>query len=365
MNTATNVNLPTPDFSFPEPFRCVAGLRPFRKDGYRLEVDRSAASSGKFLVHNYGHGGAGITLSWGSASQVRDLVRAHLATSTDRKVAVLGSGVMGLTVAILLLELGLEVTIYAKQFWSDTTSAIAGGQWAVSKVDHPNAAQFKDIVEVSYRTFKDSIGKGFGVSDRPNYATASGSPNLDIVLQISPGLIPPPQRLPRLPFEHHTKPGWVYQTLLVEPPIFLKRLDDDLRARNVPFVTRTFSTVADVLALQENIIVNCTGLGSKKIWNDQQLQPIKGQLALLPGQPALNYLYGQNGYMFPRTDVVVIGGSFELDFTTTDPDPDFCKLLVDYMKGQFGKGPEIPLPDIHIHHPDNLPKAAPGAIAVA
>ena len=362
MNTTAEVNLPTPDFSFPEPLRCVAGLRPFRSSGYRLESEKPAGSPHKFIVHNYGHGGAGITLSWGAASKVHDIVRDHLPTTSDRTVAVLGSGVMGLTAATLLLGLGVQVTIYAQKFWNGTTSAVAGGQWAASIVNFSDRTQFKEILEISYRTFKASIGNGFGVSERANYASTP-SHNLDIVEELSPGLLPPRKHLQRLPFEHHTSDGYVYQTLLIEPPIFLKRLDDDLRAKGVNCVSRTFSNVADVLALNENIIVNCTGLGPKKIWNDQALQPIKGQLALLPAQPRLRYLYGQNGYMFPRDDAVVIGGSFETDFTSPDPDPVFCKGLVDYMKGQFGQGPQVPIPDAHIHHPDNLPNLAAAEIA--
>jgi D-amino-acid oxidase len=355
----TGQNLPTPDFSYPEPLSCVAGLRPYRNGSYRLEAERR---SDKLIFHNYGHGGAGITLSWGCASKVRDVVRGHLAASADRRVAVLGSGVMGLTAATLLLDLGATVTIYAQDFWKDTTSRKAGGQWAASIVEYGNKrTEFKEILETSYNTFKASIPSGFGVSERPNY-TKTRSHNLEIVLQLSPDLIPPAHPLARMPFEDHTYPGFVYQTLLIEPPIFLARLDADLRARNVRFVAKTFSDAADVLAtVPEKIIVNCTGLGSKKIWNDAQLAPIKGQLALLPAQSQLKYLYGQDGYMFPRADAVVIGGSYEDTFSNADPDPAYCKLLVDYMKGLFGKGPRIPIPDWHIHHPDNLPRIAPGA----
>ncbi|HEY6254502.1 MAG TPA: FAD-dependent oxidoreductase, partial [Xanthobacteraceae bacterium] len=217
---------------------------------------------------------------------------------------------------------------------------------------------FKEILEVAYNTFKSSIPDGFGVSEQPNY-TKTPSHNLEIVLELSPDLIPAPQPLARMPFENHTYPGFMYQTLLIEPPIFLARLDADLRARNVQFVPRTFSDAADVLTLPEKIIVNCSGLGSKKLWNDAQMAPIKGQLAMLPAQPRLQYLYGQDGYLFPRADAVVIGGSYEDTFTSPDPDPAYCTLLVDYMKGLFGKGPRIPIPDWHIHHPNNLPKLAP------
>src|ERR1700676_3695136 len=127
-------NLPTPDFTFDPSASgaCIAGVRPYRNVSYRLDAE---TISQKFFVHNYGHGGAGITLSWGCASLVRDIVRGHLASSGDRTVAVLGSGVMGLAAATLLAELDVTVTIYAQDFWQDTTSRKAGGQWAASIVE--------------------------------------------------------------------------------------------------------------------------------------------------------------------------------------------------------------------------------------
>ena len=59
---------------------------------------RAEGLGDKTLVHNYGHGGAGITLSWGSS---------HLATTLGLgrhrgAVAVLGAGIMGLTTARLV-----------------------------------------------------------------------------------------------------------------------------------------------------------------------------------------------------------------------------------------------------------------------
>ena len=71
----TTPSLPTPDFTFdPDlPGACIAGVRPYRNGSYRLDAE---TISDKFIVHNYGHGGAGITLSWGCAAKVRDIVKA-------------------------------------------------------------------------------------------------------------------------------------------------------------------------------------------------------------------------------------------------------------------------------------------------
>ena len=52
--------------------RVVAGLRPYRAEGFVVRAERLA---GKLLVHNYGHGGGGVTLSWGTAEMAADRAR--------------------------------------------------------------------------------------------------------------------------------------------------------------------------------------------------------------------------------------------------------------------------------------------------
>ena len=89
------------------------------------------------------------------------------------------------------------------------------------------------------------------------------------------------------------------------------------------------------------------------------MSPIKGQLAMLPPQPALQYLYGQDGYMFPRSDHVVIGGTFEVGVNNERPNKAVCRSLVDHIASLFGRAPVKPLPEIHIHHPLHAPFVNP------
>lgn len=51
----------------------LVGIRPFRKIGIRLETERTA--DGRLLIHNYGHGGCGLSLSWGCAHKVFELAQ--------------------------------------------------------------------------------------------------------------------------------------------------------------------------------------------------------------------------------------------------------------------------------------------------
>ena len=50
----------------------VVGIRPFRLGGIRLELDEQCKSG--ILIHNYGHGGSGFSLSWGCAARVKELI---------------------------------------------------------------------------------------------------------------------------------------------------------------------------------------------------------------------------------------------------------------------------------------------------
>ena len=57
--------------SSPRVLRDRVGLRPFRKSGVRLEKEK--LRDGRTVIHNYGHGGSGFTLSWGCAENVSKL----------------------------------------------------------------------------------------------------------------------------------------------------------------------------------------------------------------------------------------------------------------------------------------------------
>ncbi|WP_333605303.1 FAD-dependent oxidoreductase [Novosphingobium sp.] len=297
---------PDPDFTWdPQTGDWAVGVRPWRAGTFRLELE---TTGGKHLVHNYGHGGAGITMSWGCAVEVRDIVR-HTGIKKGATVAVVGAGVMGLTCAVVLLEAGYAVNIYAAKM-KDTTSDRAGGQWAPSIVEFlpGERARFDRILKTAFDQHKQRIGKGFGVSERTNFCKVR-SHGLD--LASSSGAIPAPRQWASLPFEHMNGPGWSYETLLVEPPIFLPKLRADLQG-HVAWVEGEIKDKQALLRLPPKVIINCTGYGARKLLGDRAVEPRKGLLALLPAQANLDYLFSNgSSYVFPRADHVVVGGSFE------------------------------------------------------
>src|SRR5437868_14807498 len=132
--------LANPDFSRLRPSDpYVVRIRPHRRGGARLELESAPLQSSggkKYVIHNYGHGGGGITLSWGCAAAATDLVQRAIALASQAKltpsVAVLGTGVIGLTTATELRRQWptLPIAVYAKDLdVRATTSFVAGGQF--------------------------------------------------------------------------------------------------------------------------------------------------------------------------------------------------------------------------------------------
>jgi glycine/D-amino acid oxidase-like deaminating enzyme len=122
----------------------VIGIRPHREGGVCLKLEDEPIPSRfgpKFVIHNYGHGGAGITLSFGCASviaeHVQTVMRDMRRSKTPPSVAVIGSGVIGLTVAAALRRRWrkLPIAVYAKELdVRKTTSFIAAGQFGPSGI---------------------------------------------------------------------------------------------------------------------------------------------------------------------------------------------------------------------------------------
>ncbi|HVQ06951.1 MAG TPA: FAD-dependent oxidoreductase [Allosphingosinicella sp.] len=315
--------------------RTVAGLRPYRAAGF---VVRAETLGDKRLVHNYGHGGAGITLSWGT-SRLATLLGLH---GHQGPVAVLGAGVMGLTTARLAQEAGFPVTLYAKALPPDTTSNIAGGQWSPfghyrdSAVTPEWRAQFAAALDYSWRRFQIMIGDDYGIRWLPTYVDASddeddGPSPLDAYH---------PGRRVLAANEHPFALDRVvrFETMYVETGRFLRQLSRDVEAAGGTIRVREFATPADVAALPERLVFNCTGLGAGALFGDAGIQPVRGQLAILLPQPEVRYAFtGEAGYMFPRADGILLGGTFERGVWETNTEPEAIARILDRHQRLFGQ----------------------------
>jgi glycine/D-amino acid oxidase-like deaminating enzyme len=306
--------------------RTIAGLRPFRPSGF---VVRGEKLGDKTVIHNYGHGGAGITLSWGTAQ----LAVEEAAKVETREAAVIGCGVVGLSTARLLQQRGYAVTIYAKAMPPDTTSNVAGGLWdPVTVYDQARVTpefyrQFGEAGRFAFRRYQSMTGETYGVRWLPYYLLSRDSPRRlappeNPNSQIEP-LYPEAKQLTRE--EHPFDVPYAYRrdTMLIEPAIYLNALMRDFYLAGGRIVVREFAEARDLMALRESLIFNCTGLGARTLFGDEELIPVRGQLSFLLPQPEVDYMTAGPGdiYMFPRRDGILLGGTHERGESSLEPDP--------------------------------------------
>lgn len=318
--------------------RTLAGLRPFRPAGFVVRAERLGD---KALIHNYGHGGGGVTLSWGSSELAAELAD----RSGHRKFAVIGSGVMGLTTARRLQDRGYGVTIYTRDLPPDTTSNIAGGHWSPTSVFEPAAAspafraQFDRAARLAHRWFQNMAGPRYGVRWLDNYVLRQSPPRSVHGASSGIGDLFPDAEVFG-PGEHPFGAPYVerYVTMMVEPSTFLDELTRDFLLRGGKLVIREFSDPRQLLELEEPGVVNCTGLGSQALFGDEQLLPIRGQLAVLLPQPEVDYVTIAGWYyMFPRSDGIVLGGTYEKGVARAEVEPEAIQRIIAGHQAVFNR----------------------------
>ncbi|HZP22121.1 MAG TPA: FAD-dependent oxidoreductase [Terriglobales bacterium] len=302
--------------------RTVVGLRPYRPSGFVVSAQKLDE---KLMVHNYGHGGGGVTLSWGTG----ELACREVDASGEKNIAVLGCGAVGLATARLLQERGCTVTIYAKDLPPNTTSNIAGAQWSpVYVFDHERVApgfmpRFVEASHIANRRYQLMVGPRYGIHWLPNFMmsdepiTAGGLRTPDSPLH---DLFAETHYLDKsenpFPFPFVLQ----FDTMLIEPNRYLPAVMDDFHLAGGHIVVREFRDIAALQSIPERVIVNCTGLGAKALFGDDELTPIKGQLTVLLPQPEIDYCtLAAEVYMFPRTDGILLGGTHERGVWSLEP----------------------------------------------
>ena len=317
--------------------RTVVGLRPYRSEGFVLTHEKLGE---KVVVHNYGHGGAGVTLSWGVAL----LAAEHARNLEDKGVAVLGCGVVGLSTARVLQRRGKAVTVYARELPPETTSNVAGALWMPTSLFNPRRVspefteRFRLACRLSHREFQTYAGPEYGVRWIETY-TLRAEPE-------PPGHAPVggAEFYPETRYYADARKAFgfphvrLFTTMHVEPHTYLRALLRDFYAAGGRVVVRELKSREEVAALAERVVFNCTGLGARALFGDQGLVPVRGQLEVLLPQPELDYCYlNDSFYMFPRRDGVILGGTFEHNNWSLEPDANTTARILE-ANAQIAKG---------------------------
>jgi hypothetical protein len=326
-------------------FRVTVCLRPFRATGPRIEIERIA---GKTIVHHYGHGGSGWSLSWGSAMEALPLV---LQTGA-REVAVVGAGAIGMTTAITAQRMGLKVTIYAKDRFPYVRSARATGTWSPHSrvamdgaVDQAFVTKWEQMARRTFTVHQSFLGLAgnpvewvdrYSLSDtpfekRPKALITLPGGGTDTFVDYEDRVKDLVPRNDDLAGGTHPFPApFVRRTSTMRFNVadLAHQLENDFLVAGGRFVPMELKTPADFARIREKVIVNCTGYGARALMKDESVIPVRGQIAWLLPQPDVHYgiQYNHVSVLARRDGILVQAQGADESFGFNDPDeePDYA-----------------------------------------
>jgi len=281
-------------------------LRPFRTKGPNLSVEHIGDAT---VIHNYGHYGSGWCLSWGSA----DMQVQKAMSLSPKKIAVIGSGIIGLTSALVALRAGAQVTIYARELLPRTRSYRANGVWGPGTValaaDAPaNLGEiWEKMVRTSFKYFRPYMGMAgnpiawvdhYTLSDTPFdapppplppmangearpvfYDMGNRASDLESKGEV---LTPDVNPFPVKYGTRATKMFWNFSE-------YGHLLNTEFFERGGKMVIRDFHSPDELAHLPEKVVINCPGYAAHDWWKDKAMIPVRGQTEWMIPQPEVNY----------------------------------------------------------------------------
>jgi glycine/D-amino acid oxidase-like deaminating enzyme len=318
--------------------RTTVGLRPYRPDGFVVRNERLGE---KILVHDYGHGGSGMTLCWGTAQMAIESVLYNL----GKEAAVIGGGVIGLATGRLLQRRGVNVTIYAEKETPNTTSDVSGAFWAPfglvddGRMTPEISARVVKAARLAYDEF-DKLRRDprYAIRKVPIYYVDDKSPSPGLEKELLPDLFDGPILGPgEHPWGH--REVMVVQGMCFDPTPFLEAVRDDFLRDGGRIVHRRIQSRDEIATLPEPVVFNCSGLGSRVLANDDELIPMKGQLNLFEAQQEIDYMIAlerERIYVMPRRDCIVVGTSKVRNDWTLTPDPKETARVIEGIRRLYG-----------------------------
>jgi len=299
--------------------RITVCTRPFRAEGPRLDVEKVGA---KTVVHNYGHGGSGWSLSWGSGA----IATSHAMATGERDIAVIGCGALGLTTALQLQRAGARVTIYARELPPDVRSSLATGLYTpdsricLEKHATPAFKQtWQQMARQTFSTFQSFLGlAGTPVEFIDSYAVYDDAANrrrgepdgrpafAELQRELTGDLIP--RSADFQPGSHPLGQRWLQRNtqLMFNLTSYTRTLLADFGANGGKIEIAEFHTPGEFARLKEKTLINATGYGARALFGDQSLVPVRGQLTRMIPQADVSYgLFYKNVSFVPRRDGLV------------------------------------------------------------
>jgi hypothetical protein len=309
-------------------------LRPFRTKGPNLDVEQIGDA---MVVHNYGHGGSGWSLSWGSAEMA---VQKAMARS-PKQIAVIGCGIIGLTSAITAQRAGAQVTIYTRELLPRTRSVRANGSWtpdsriALAAEAPANFGDtWEEMARTSWKTLRSYLGlPGNPVAFTDHYYLTDAPRGTPQPVDATVPPLPPPswtgvpttsedfgkyadrikditahsQALPADINPFPVKYASRSTSMFFNFTEYGHLLTSQFFAAGGKIVMRDFHSPSELAHLPEKVVINCPGFAARDWWRDKAMVPVRGQTGWLIPQPEVSYaLTYRNVQMLSKSDGIMV-----------------------------------------------------------
>lgn len=240
--------------------------------------------------------------------------------ASGNRVVVVGAGVVGLTVAVRLAEAGRRVDVLARDFPLETTSVVAAALW------YPYEARPQHRVS-AWAAASYDVFAALAVEPASGVRLVPGT-------EVLPAGTPDPWWAGSVPDLVRTRPpdgwadAWSFTAPVIDMPVHLVWLHDRLLELGG---TLTRIALADLPLPADGIVVNCAGLGARKLVGETDVHPGRGQVVLVEGVEVDRWWLDGTGptYVVPRSRHLVVGGTFEDDDWDHMPSPDTAAAILE------------------------------------
>lgn len=273
----------------------IVCVRPMREGKPRISAE---VHDSQLRIHNYGHGGSGWTLLWGSVDCAVDLFLEKLHTTPlyqGKPVVIVGAGAMGLGCALKLAQVkekqpqfGIgDIRVVADKT-DNIASYNAAGLWAqVSMRNDPQGQGFVNALsQKSFKRYlkiargKDSDFLSGAAELQPYFIKPGTESGVDCLVET--GIIPPPLEI-QADFGEQKHDVLMYQTIYINTHVFMRCFHQQLGKHHISIEQRK---VTDLAEFGNNTIVfDCAGLGAGSLNHDSSVVPVYGHLITLKNQP--------------------------------------------------------------------------------
>lgn len=220
---------------------------------------------------------------------------------------MVGAGVSGLTCGVVFAERGHRTTIFAKEIGQQTTSGAAAALWFPYDVE-PADKVIPWALE-TYRTLIDlarNPDSGVSMIELCQFSRTGE-------IQIPGWAIPLGARTTSRKI---FKSGFSLRVPLMDTTIYLDYLAKRFVAAGGSIAANTHLTKLEEVDQQFGLVINCAGIGARKLVRDADLEPHRGQVAIVPRIKHLPYAVVCDDaplmYAIPRTNDCVFGGTNDL-----------------------------------------------------